>query len=303
MSTRSLILLLAAALIAGVTAFAVRNRISGTPEVAAGPAPSAERVLVARGDIAHGMFVQAARDLDWVALPPTLIREHHIRESAANIAEFDGAVARRAIQAGEPLTRVLLVKPSDGGFMPAVLEAGKRAVTISVTNISGNAGFVFPGDRVDLILTHKVPIAEMPGGAEKDAIVSETFVEDVRVLAVDQMIDNPENKAIPAKTLTIEVTPQQAEMVGVAADLGKISVSLRSLAMDGGKSKNTESAAQPGIALPDSFMAPEVAAGSKTFTRDSDVSTVLNPHAGTNPHITVIRGGKRENLEFYQGLP
>lgn len=297
MSARSLILLLVAALIAGGTAFLVRNRISGDSESIAKAPVKVERVLVAKSSLAHGMFVQADRDLEWVALPSAMIREHHIREGTANFMDFDGAVARRSIQAGEPLTRALMVKPSDGGFMPAVLEPGKRAVTISVTNISGNAGFVFPGDRVDLILTHKAGGA----GDSKGKFVSETFVEDVRVLAVDQVIDNPENKALVAKTLTVEVSPRQAEMIGVAADLGKISVSLRSLAND--PAASAKAPAQGTAATERESVVPPSGNDARTITLESDVSRMLDHASGPNPQVTVIRGGKRESLEFFQEVP
>lgn len=112
-------------------------------------------------------------------------------------------VARRAIQKGEPILKTVLVKSNEGGFMSAVLEPGKRAVSIAVDSTSGNAGFIFPGDKVDLILTHSVTNQSVQTRA------SETFVEDVRVLAVDQMLDNPENKAVLAKTVTLEVTPNR----------------------------------------------------------------------------------------------
>src|SRR5262249_33221826 len=148
------------------------------------------------------------------------ITEAMLTNKNSKAADFTGAVARRAIIKGEPIQKNLLVKSNEGGFMSAVLEGGKRAVSIAVDSTSGNAGFIFPGDRVDLILTHAVTKQTVQTRA------SETFVEDVRVLAVDQMIDNPENKsAVLAKTVTLEVSPKQAEEINLAKDLGKISLS------------------------------------------------------------------------------
>src|SRR5262249_21137290 len=144
--------------------------------------------------------------------------------------------------AGEPITVSALIKPGAGGFLSAVLEPGKRAVSIAVSATSGTAGFIFPGDRVDMIVTHRLKVKEISSNSNQqdstESVVSETFVEDVRGGAGDQMLDNPKNKAIPAKTVTLEVSPEQAEKVNVAVELGKISLALRSLASDPSKPVN-----------------------------------------------------------------
>ncbi len=142
---------------------------------------------------------------------------------------------------------------------------------------SGNAGFIFPGDRVDLILTHSVKSDEMSG---KDSLASETFVENVRVLATDQSVENPDNTAVLAKTVTIEVTKRQAEKINVAKDLGKISLSLRSLAPHEGEEE--ESLQEAG----------------EEFTRDSDVSPILSPRSTSAVKVQVVHGNKREQVEF-----
>src|SRR5690606_24529682 len=115
-----------------------------------------------------------------------------------------------------------------GGFLSAVLEPGTRAVSIAVNPTSGNAGFISPGDRVDLIITRRVR-GSQNDGASNESVISETFVRDVRVVAVDQMLNNPENVAILAKTVTVEVTPKVAEKINIAAEMGRISIALRSI--------------------------------------------------------------------------
>ena len=279
---RSLLLILIALCIAGFTAFAVKSRMAGNSEKAvAANVPEVTRILTAKRDIAAGSFVQNGTDLEFTTFPLSGIQPFHLKEGVAQAESYNGAVARRTIKAGEPVTDSILIKPGSGGFMAAVLEAGMRAVSIAVTATSGNAGFVFPGDRVDLIVTHKVTVGGSQQNAE-ESIVSETFVHDARVVAVDQMLDNPENKAILAKTVTVEVTPQQAEKIAVAAEVGKISVALRSLAK-GEKEANE----------PDFLQA--------LSTSDRDVSPTMNRNGPVAPSVRLMRGQESEQIQFYKG--
>lgn len=243
MNNRSLLLLLIAAAIAGMVALGLRSRLHqdapGAPQASA-PA----KVLVATSSIPPGTFIRAEKHLGWKEMPPENVGAGYITQPSRTAEEFNGSVARRSIPAGEPVTDSMLVKSGDGGFMSAVLNPGMRAVSIAVDATSGNAGFVFPGDRVDLIVTHQ--IAVQMANTTENRIASETFIENVRVLAVDQMLENTENKAVVAKTVTIEVNPKQAEMIGVAGNMGRISLALRSLApKDAPEAIAAESAAPP----------------------------------------------------------
>ncbi len=290
MSSRNFLLLAVALVIAGFTAFALRTRMQAVPANTQA-AVTVQRILVAKKDIPAGSFVRAGQDLDWANWPSNAIQEYHIREGAEQITAFDGAVARRAMKAGEAVMPNALIKPGAGGFLSAVLEQGKRAVSIAVTATSGNAGFIFPGDRVDLIVTHKVKVTSGPGGEAEEAVISETFVENVRVVAVDQKLDNPENKALLAKTVTVEATPKQAEKIQVATELGKVSFSLRSL---------SDSTVQTNADGKD--LVTELTKGEpQSFTRDFEVSPSLERSGNSNARIRVIRGDQSERLEFYGG--
>lgn len=283
MASRSNIMLAAAGIIALGAAFILRNYV--TPNQADASTPKEiTRVLVASHDIAPGSFIRGNTHLEWVEWPSQNISEHYLLEGKVERDNFSGAVVRRQVTKGEPVTESLLVHADEGGFMAAVLGAGKRAISIAVDSTTGNAGFIFPGDKVDLILTHSIPVAAGTGnGGNEDTLASETFIEDARVLAVDQRLDNPENQAILAKTVTLEVTREQAEKINVAKDLGKISLSLRSLA----KEENGQQIASNGVQH------------IRHATRDSDVSSVLAPRAQTHTRtVTVLRGGERTELEF-----
>ena len=266
------IVIIIALIIVGFSAISLRNYFSQKPVETAAPEISLPRMLVAKRNLTSGAFIQTAQDLDWQAAPEFKTdaeKEKYLLEDTVKIDSLNGAVVRRGVRAGEPISPTDLMKSGDGGFLSAVLGEGKRAVSIAVNIISGNAGFISPGDKVDLLLTHHI----QDGG--KDEVVTETLAHDVRVLAVDQALNNPENKAILAKTVTVEVTAEQAEQISVAAELGKISISLVSAAIS--EDANSENA------------------GAKTVKITNKNATL----SGISK-VRVIRGDKIETLEFYQ---
>lgn len=278
----------------------LKNRMQSKNAVA-----ELSQVMVATTDIPAGAFVRSDSQLTMANWPKESITGSMLTNQDSKPSDFNGAVARRAISKGEPIVKNLLVRSSEGGFMSAVLDGGKRAVSIAVDSTSGNAGFIFPGDRVDLILTHAVTRQSVQSRA------SETFVEDVRVLAVDQMLDNPDNKAVLAKTVTLEVTPKQAEEINLAKDLGKISLSLRSLATRG---NNVPAANAPLVSAPEPQNMEELMQAktpyvppaatptenreSPNMTRDTEVSKIISPEDAAGSQVTVIRGSDRSNVQF-----
>lgn len=148
----------------------------------------------------------------------------------ADIAKLQGNVLRYAITAGQPLTQGAVVSPSDRGFLAAALTPGMRAVTVPVSAQTAVAGFVFPGDRIDMVLTQDV----VGGGDGPPLKVSETILRNIRVLATDQRTDNQaEDGKTPVHTfttVTVEATPKMAEELAVAQTVGTLSLSLRALA-------------------------------------------------------------------------
>jgi pilus assembly protein CpaB len=148
-------------------------------------------------------------------------------------ASVYGAVLRHPLAEGEPIRRGAIVKPGDRDFLQVVLTPGARAVAIPVSTGGASTGLLSPGDRVDVILTQNFKndtAQDLKNTPITRRSVSETVVESLRVLA----IDTPDPKATPAngnfgRTVTLEVTADQAELINVAAELGKLSVTLRSI--------------------------------------------------------------------------
>ena len=155
-------------------------------------------------------------------------------------AQLIGTVVCSPITAGQPISQGAIVAPGDRGFLAAALGPGMRAVSVPVSALTGVSGFIFPGDRVDLVLTQgiKAKKVQVTDGAvidERDLKVSETIIRNLRVLATDQRaspkVDEAGNTIVSKyKLVTLEVTPRLAEKITVAQSLGTISLSLRSLA-------------------------------------------------------------------------
>ena len=300
MSARSMIALFAALLFAAGTVFAVRYWLAGqqaqvarAQPVAIKIAPPDAWVLVAERTLPAGRLLTAA-DLRWQAWPDGDVPASYFVQSEDQDAPLQpgltGAVVRRGISAGEPLTRGRIVKPGERGFLAAVLRSGYRATAIPVDAAAGIAGLVFPGDRIDVILSHTV----LEPGDERtiERRVSETVLTNVRVLALDQNVDDQAADPKVAKTATLEVTPKQAEILTVARALGRLSLSLRSLARNEAELRRLADGGKP-LAEPDP-------AQGRTFTLDTQVSRLVPPrrrrHAGNT--VVVARGGAAETLEF-----
>lgn len=239
MSPRALMLILVALAVTAGTVFYANSWLSreraeleamrDKPEEAPEPELS---VLVTDKPLAAGMFVRK-EDLRWQPWPDKELPEAYLVKGQQDPATIVGGVVRRALEEGEPVTQGQVVAPGDRGFMAAVLNPGMRAVSVPVNAATAVAGFVFPGDRVDLILTMDfIDIVEVDGdrNTKEERFGSETFLSGVRVLAIDQEAADRENQPSVGKTVTVEVTPDQVEMLAVAMRLGQISLSLHSLA-------------------------------------------------------------------------
>lgn len=236
MDAKKMILLVGALIVAALTAFMARTMMTGsaTPEASAvpmnAPQPDGPQVLVATRALPVGTILDATA-LKFQPWPKELIdNAYYIREKT-DLKSLQGTVVRNAITAGQPVTQGALVKPGERGFLAAALGPGMRAVTVPVQAQTSVAGFVFPGDRVDLVLTQ-----EVAGGGEGPPLkVAETIMRNLRVLATDQSMveqkDEAGNSVVrPISTVTLEATPKIAEKIAVAQTVGTISLSLRSIA-------------------------------------------------------------------------
>lgn len=234
MNVKKVMLLVGALVIAVITAVMAKNMFTGSGAAQANAAPAVPvgpKILVARKALPVGTIIDQ-ESLTYQPWPQELMQEAYYVEGGpdADMTKLLGTVVRNPITAGQPVTRGALVGPNDRGFLAAALGPGMRAITVPVSVSSGVAGFIFPGDRVDMMLTQQIA-----GGGEGPPLkVTETVVRNLRILATDQRIDqkDAEGKMAPtvAATVTFEATPKIAEKILVAQSLGQLSLSLRSIA-------------------------------------------------------------------------
>lgn len=241
MDGRKIILLVGALIVAAITAFMARTMIAGSSAPLAGAssvgAPAqvhGVEVLVATKALPVGTIL-GPDSMKFIPWPQDLIEGAYFKREGTDLASLQGTVVRYAIPAGQPLTQGALVKPGDRGFLAAALGPGMRAVTVPVSAQSAVAGFVFPGDRVDLILTQTVT----GGGDGPPLKASETVLRNLRVLATDQKTDKQQDESgntvvTTYSTVTVEATPRIAEKIAVAQTVGSLSLSLRSIADNAG---------------------------------------------------------------------
>ncbi len=305
MSARLVILLLVAAIAAGGAGLAAnswlaKQRADFASAQRAQPVIESNevRVLVAKQPLPAGTLIKKSF-LRWQAWPGSGLSGAYMKEGDIKPEDLEGTVVRVGISTGEPLSEARVVRPGDHGFLAAVLRPGFRAMTVPVNATSGIAGFVFPGDRVDLVLSHKL---ERKGDDGRVLRASETVLTDIRVLAIDQSTDDQAEEPNPAKNVTIEVTPKQVEIVSLITDLGRLSLSLRSLQADEGQIAETDSDGKgdqinPVLARLINGEKPERGRG---HTLDSEVSRLLvSPKSKTNVRrVQVVRGGESVVLEF-----
>jgi pilus assembly protein CpaB len=297
MDRKKVILLVAALFIAAITAFMARSMFTGAsaPQAAAAkPVETGPKVMVATKALPVGTII-TADSFRYQPWPKELVEDAYFIEGPGGTSGPDGATAspgvtpeelvgtvvRNAITAGQPITKGSLVKPGDRGFLAAALGPGMRAVTVPVSALTGVAGFVFPGDRVDLVLTQNIA---GPGGPPLK--VSETILRNMRVLATDQRSTNAvdaEGKTVVRKykLVTMEATPSIAERITVAQSIGTISLSLRSLADNAAELEQALASGE--VNIPEGATAEQEAAimkklaqrpvaGKSTYTTGGDVS-------------------------------
>jgi len=186
-------------------------------------------ILVAKSDIGLGHSVKPD-DLQWQTWPAATTSSSFISRAnkADAIKEITGSIARSPFIAGEPIREQKLVKADGSGFMAAILPAGYRAVSTEISPETGAGGFILPNDRVDVLLTKRDKSMDGKGA---DIAVSEIILSNIRVLAIDQAPKEKEGaSALVGRTVTLELKPDQTEMLARSRQSGTLSLALRSIA-------------------------------------------------------------------------
>ncbi len=231
MPASRLIVLGVAAVAAGGAGFVAKNMVAPPPaKVVVAPGPQApaiptQEVAVLTGDVAMGDPL--GNKVEWKPWPRDAVNSGFITRSddPEALAKLKGSVARMAMYGGEPVRRVKLIDEGQS-FMSSMLPAGTRAVATSIAADTSAGGFILPNDFVDVIMTRR---SDTAGGG---GFSTETILKNIRVLAIDQTIQEDEEgkKTRVGQTATLELTPEQAEIITVAQQMAdRLTLALRSI--------------------------------------------------------------------------
>ena len=316
-------LILLALIAAGGTAYVARellSRQSAQPTTAQISTEEQATMILVADQVLPAGAVLSRSSFRWQPWPEQDIKRDYVQSApdGSNRGELEEeyveTVARHAIPAGTPLTSVLVFRRDAPGFLSGALAPGKRAVAVPVSAVSGAAGFVLPGDHVDVMLTHDIrrdfnQAAEDGTPVIADSVIrftSETILRKVRVLAVDQAMNDVDQQAIVGRTVTLEVSPKEAETLNVAQAMGDLSVSLRSLAVDESLDEDvsftTDLQISPALAYLFQSMSRALAdariATSPPQVSAASAKSVAPTAQVTGARVKIYRGGRTSTQEF-----
>jgi pilus assembly protein CpaB len=246
MRVRDIIGLILALILAVGVAFLTRLFLTKQENVGQEVAVKTEKitkVLVASKNLSPGDTVKVG-DFVWQEWPKDTLTSSYITEEQAKPEDFIGSIVRFPIHKSNPVVKDELVKKGDKGILAAVVAPGKRAVSVDITASGSDSGLIFPGDYVDVIVSTTVAERSIQVGKSK------TVLKNIKVLALDTTLATPnENPKTPPHVATLEMTPQEAEVLVAAAKEGTISLSLHS--MEKGEPVHTPMEAQDPVKKPE----------------------------------------------------
>jgi pilus assembly protein CpaB len=210
---RRVLIAMALAIVMG---FAASYVVYQAVKTAQSKQPDVEQIAVAAANISVGEALTAKhiKMADW---PKSTVPAGAVRTAK----DAEGRMARASIVTGEPLLEAKLAPAGQGGLMPVLVPTGKRGVTIKVDEAIQKSGFVVPNSRVDVLVT----LARQSGQSRESRIV----LQDVMVLASDQTVEMKDNKPVTMTTVTLAVSPQEAERLALSQNEGKVTLALRNL--------------------------------------------------------------------------
>jgi len=272
-------------------------------ETPAPPPPARTTILVVSRSMQAGRLIKP-EDIDTVEVPGAAVPDGARPDSTASRSELISAMVRHAMLAQQPLLPGDVLRPTDGGFLAAVLAPHHRAVSVAVDAVSGTAGLIWPGDRVDLILTQVLDEQTLPAGRRT---FGETVLQDLRVIAVDQQLARgatPDVTTQGNRTVTLEVLPKEAERVAVAVRLGRVALTVRAAdvsqpADPGGLTPQPRMSLIREIAHRPALPTVTAPADPSPTTWGQDVSPALAQHQGLGAGATVrVFQGPANDKEF-----
>jgi pilus assembly protein CpaB len=212
MRVNSILILVIAVLMGGVAAFLARNWLLSRTQVA----NTTTTIVVAAKQTPYGtqLTEDSVQEIPWAA---SVVPEGSFPSKEALFKE-GRRIALATIQQNEPILKSKITGPGERASLSTLLEKDTRAITIRVDDVRGVAGFILPNDRVDVVL-----IRTGTDGSRQ----SDLLLQDVKVIAVDQIASQQKDNPLVAKAVTLEVTPYEAQKISLATNIGSLSLILR----------------------------------------------------------------------------
>ena len=288
MRTNNVIVLFLAVVMGGIAAFMARHWLQ-SHAITSAVGQGVNTIVVAAQPLGFGAALSAENiaEIPWAA---TAVPDGAF-VSKEELLKDGRRIVLSPFDRNEPLLRSKITGPGQRGSLSALLEEGKRAVTVRVDDVRGVAGFILPGDFVDVVL-----IGEDPASQREN--YSEILLHHVKVLAIDQLASERQQQPTVAKAVTVEVTPEQAQKILLANNVGKLSLILRQpgdlntdlarrvterdLGRDRPRRAPPPPAPQP-KALPPPAAPPAAVQSSDTVT------------------VSIVRGNKKEDYQVKRG--
>lgn len=228
----SSIVMLAVALVLGISA-ALLSKVwlqaqVSKPQIAeTAPQMDMSTVVIAAKSLRFGnrLAARSLREIEW---PAKAIPEGAFQKINDIVNGKDRRVVLSAIEENEPVLGWKITGPGQRASLSALIGEGKKAVTIRVNDVLGVAGFVLPGERVDILLTRTETVELGDDEPIQKNTFTDVLLQNVRVLAVDQLADDRTEEPAPAKAVTIEVDTLQGQKLVLAASVGQLALALRS---------------------------------------------------------------------------
>jgi len=280
----------AAVIVASLAAYMVYNYLNTKEQEAAQQKMGVQQIAVAATEIPFGAKIQAAqvKMADW---PKTSLPEGFSTDPKA----LEGRTALSAIPSGSPILESSLASSSaQAGVLSYIIPDGHRAMTVGVNEVVGVAGFVLPGSVVDVVATVNSPFL-----TGVDARISKIILQNIKVLAVGQILEQKEGKPAMVPTVTLDVLPDQAEKLALASE-NKVQLILKHLGDEaetktkGATIASLLSGYQATVAVPANASAGKRRAAKKAaVVKETPRETAKEPQKEPALYIDVIRGDKK----------
>ena len=294
----NLAILMVAIILGAFAAFLARSWLQGHSTRA--DADQTELIVVAKAPLAFGAPITAedVKEIAW----PAKSKPQGAFASFAEMVKDGRRIVVSPFVSDEPIIASKVSAPNQRASFSAVIEQGKRAVTVAVDDVRGVAGFIFPGDFVDVVLTRT-------NNSDGPQDFAQVILQHVKVLAIDQTAGERQEHPMVAKAVTVEASPDEALRILLATNVGKLSLILR---------RPAEVATAPDVKVTDRDLfgsdapppviaeapKPAPAASQVAFLQPDQPAMVSPPPPAETPtrKITVVRSVKSEQYDVPQEL-